>query len=308
MKYICKTLDFKIEEPTVISFGKFDGLHRGHELLVQWMKQLKKEKDLKSVAFTFDIPPKTHLLSLEQKSLTTKKEKLYIFAQSGVDYLVECPFVDAVRQMQAEEFIAWIVKSLHVKQIVVGTDFRYGYQRKGDYLLLQRLEKKYGYQTVVVDKLKEDGKDVSSTYIRNLLCEGNLQKANRLLGYPFFMRGEVVHGQALGRTIGIPTLNMIPSEDKMLPPKGVYITRVKMDEKNYCGVTNIGCRPTVSDTKQISVETYVIDFSEQIYGKTVSVEFLSFLREERKFEHLSELKSQMEKDIDAAKMYFQKNI
>ena len=308
MKYICKTLDFKIEEPTVISFGKFDGLHRGHELLVQWMKQLKKEKDLKSVAFTFDIPPKTHLLSLEQKSLTTKKEKLYIFAQSGVDYLVECPFVDEVRQMQAEEFIAWIVKSLHVKQIVVGTDFRYGYQRKGDYLLLQRLEKKYGYQTVVVDKLKEDGKDVSSTYIRNLLCEGNLQKANRLLGYPFFMRGEVVHGQALGRTIGIPTLNMIPSEDKMLPPNGVYITRVKMDEKNYCGVTNIGCRPTVSDTKQISVETYVIDFSEQIYGKTVSVEFLSFLREERKFEHLSELKSQMEKDIDAAKMYFQKNI
>lgn len=308
MKYICKTLDFKIKEPTVISFGKFDGLHRGHELLVQWMKQLKKEKDLKSVAFTFDIPPKTHLLSLEQKSLTTKKEKLYIFAQSGVDYLVECPFVDEVRQMQAEEFIAWIVKSLHVKQIVVGTDFRYGYQRKGDYLLLQRLEKKYGYQTVVVDKLKEDGKDVSSTYIRNLLCEGNLQKANRLLGYPFFMRGEVVHGQALGRTIGIPTLNMIPSEDKMLPPNGVYITRVKMDEKNYCGVTNIGCRPTVSDTKQISVETYVIDFSEQIYGKTVSVEFLSFLREERKFEHLSELKSQMEKDIDAAKMYFQKNI
>ena len=94
----------------------------------------------------------------------------------------------------------------------------------------------------------------------------------------------------------------------MLPPNGVYITRVKMDEKNYCGVTNIGCRPTVSDTKQISVETYVIDFSEQIYGKTVSVEFLSFLREERKFEHLSELKSQMEKDIDAAKMYFQKNI
>ena len=240
MIYFRETLDFKIEEPTVITFGKFDGLHRGHELLMETVLQTAKEQSCAPVVFTFDIPPKSMIAGQENKVLTTNEEKHFIFEQTGISYLIECPFTAQVRNMSPKDFIAWIVNSLSVTCIITGTDFRFGKDRMGDYHTLQQYEKEFGYKTIILDKIQEDGRDISSTFVREEIYKGNIEKANHLLGYDFFIKSTVVHGKALGRTIGIPTINMVVPKEKLLPPNGVYVTRVHIQDKCFPGVTNIG--------------------------------------------------------------------
>ena len=156
MKYISNTLEFKIEENTVITLGKFDGLHRGHELLVETLQEVKCEHGYQTVIFTFDIPPKPNMDPKDAKVITTNEEKRIIFEEAHIDYLVECPFTKEVMSMEPAEFVRWIVKSLSVKCIVVGKDFHFGYQRRGDYHLLQSLEDELGYKTNVHEKIQED--------------------------------------------------------------------------------------------------------------------------------------------------------
>lgn len=304
MKYINNTLDFKIEEDTVITLGKFDGLHRGHELLMENLLDLQERKGLRSVVFTFDIPPKAKVCKEMAKQLTTNAEKLHIFEKTGVDYLIECPFTDEVRAMDPETFIRWIVESLHVRYIVVGKDFRFGYQRAGDYQILKQNEQTYGYQTIVLEKIQEDGRDISSTYIREELAAGNLEKANHLLGYDFFIRNPVIHGKQIGRTIGIPTINMRVAPEKIIPPHGVYVTRVVIGENWYMGVTNVGCKPTIEGDNPVGVETYIMDFCQNLYDREVQIDFLSYIRPEKKFSSLDELKAQMRKDIRMSRNYY----
>lgn len=306
MKYIKHTLDFQLNEQTAVTLGKFDGLHRGHELLIQTVLKCRKQYGFASVVFTFDIPPKNKVEDVAGKVLTTNEEKEYIFEQQGIDYLIECPFTTEVMSMEAEDFIAWISQSLHMKYIVVGDDFRFGHNRVGDYHLLQRYESEYGYQTIVIDKLKDKNRDISSTYIREKVAEGDMQKANFLLGYPYFIKSEIVHGKKLGKKLGIPTINMILPKSKLLPPNGVYITEVLLHGKTYLGVTNIGCKPTVSKENIIGVETYIDKFEKNIYGEIPIVSFLGFLRPEQKFNSIEELKQQMEKDIAKARNLYQK--
>ena len=166
MQYITNTLEFKIEESTVISLGKFDGLHRGHELLMKNLMQKKQEHGYQAVVFTFDIPPRAEVADVEAHLLTTNEEKRWIFEHTGIDYLIECPFTQEIMHMPPEEFVRWIVEALHVKCFVVGKDFHFGYQRKGDYQVLQQHAKTYGYEVVVLDKMQEYGRDISSTFIR----------------------------------------------------------------------------------------------------------------------------------------------
>lgn len=304
MKYINNTLDFKIEEDTVITLGKFDGLHRGHELLMENLLDLQERKGLRSVVFTFDIPPKAKVYNEIAKQLTTNAEKLHIFEETGVDYLIECPFTDEVRAMHPETFIRWIVESLHVRYIVVGKDFRFGYQRAGDYQILKQNEQTYGYQTIVLEKMQEDGRDISSTYIREELAAGNLEKANHLLGYDFFIRNPVIHGKQIGRTIGIPTINMRVTPEKIIPPHGVYVTRVVIGENWYMGVTNVGCKPTIEGDNPVGVETYIMDFCQNLYDREVQIDFLSYIRPEKKFSSLDELNAQMREDIRMSRNYY----
>lgn len=307
MKYITKTLDFKIEEPTAVTLGKFDGLHRGHELLMQTVLDCSQKHQVASVAFTFDMPPRNRVEEIIANVLTTNDEKQYIFEKQGIDYLIECPFTQAVMSMEPQAFIEWIAKSLNMKYVVVGDDFRFGHKRAGDYHTLQAYEKVYGYKTIVLDKLKDSNRDISSTYVREKISDGNIRKANELLGYNYFIKSEILHGKKLGRRIGMPTINMILPENKLLPPNGVYVTEVLVDGKKYMGVTNVGCKPTVSDERIVGVETYIDNFSQDLYGEKIVVSFLEFIRAEMKFDSIEDLKAQMESDIQVARKYY-KNV
>jgi len=307
MKFIRKTLDFHVEEPTAITLGKFDGLHRGHELLMNTVLEYSKKYQVASVAFTFDMPPRNRVEEIIANVLTTNDEKQYIFEKQGIDYLIECPFTSEVMSMEPKAFIEWIAKSIHMKFVVVGDDFRFGYKRAGDYHTLQEYEEEYGYKTIVLDKLKDSNRDISSTYVREKIADGNIRKANELLGYNYFIKSEILHGKKLGRRIGMPTINMILPENKLLPPNGVYVTEVLVDGKNYMGVTNVGFKPTVSNERIVGVETYIDDFNQDLYGQKIVVSFLEFIRPEMKFNSIEELKAQMESDIQVARKYY-KNI
>lgn len=303
MIYSKNTTNFEIKENTVLSLGKFDGIHRGHELLMETLFE-KKREGLKTVIFTFDVPPRKNIQHAETKVLTTNEEKMHHLEKMGIEYLIECPFTKEIMCMEAEEFIQWIVEKLHVKCFVVGDDFRFGHQRRGNYQMLQSLAEKFNYEVIVHKKIQEDGRDISSTFVREEIEKGNIEKANHLLGYSYFIEGEVLHGRQIGRTIGIPTINLIPPEEKLLPEFGVYISLVTVGDKTYHGVTNVGCKPTISGTNPIGVETHMLDFSEDIYKKNVKVEFLKHLRKEQKFSSVEELKHQMSEDIALARYYF----
>ena len=303
MIYLRGTTDFNIEESTVITFGKFDGIHRGHRLLLDTVLE-KKADDLKAVVFTFDIPPRKKVEDDRGDVLTTNEEKMHIFENIGIDYVVECPFTEEIRNMDAVDFIRMMVEKLHVKYMVVGTDFHFGHNRMGDYQLLLEYADKFGYKVQVIEKIQSDGRDISSTYIREYIKEGNIEKANELLGYSFFVQGIVEHGNEIGRTIGFPTVNLVPEADKLLPPFGVYITRILIGGEEYCGITNVGCKPTIEGDNPIGVETHVLDFSDDVYDMAVEVEFLHRIRAEVKFASIDELKAQLQQDIKIARIYF----
>lgn len=307
MKYIRNTTNFYIEENTVLSLGKFDGIHRGHELLLEHLAA-KKEDGLSGVIFTFDIPPRRNVEHAEAKVLTTNEEKLHIFEQLGIDYVVECPFTKEIMCMEAEDFIEKIVRQLHVKCVVVGEDFHFGHNRRGDHKMLSEYATQYGYEVIVVKKMQEDARDISSTFVREEITKGNIEKANHLLGYRYFVTSVVEHGNQIGRTIGIPTINQLPPEEKLLPPNGVYITEVYIEEQRYRGITNVGCKPTIEGENPIGVETHLLDFRGDVYDKLVTVEFISKVREERRFESIEALKQQMQNDIAFGRVYFSKNM
>ena len=270
MKYFKNTTEFQVTEPTVISLGKFDGIHRGHELLMEQLAKKKKD-GLKTAIFTFDIPPKKNVEHVEAKVLTTNEEKMHIFEELGIDYLVECPFTKEIMCMEPEDFIRMLVEKLSVKCIVAGEDFHFGHNRRGDYEMLRKYAGEYGYEAIILKKMKEDARDISSTFVREEIAAGNIEKANHLLGYHYFVKGVVKHGNRIGRTIGIPTVNLLPPEEKLLPPFGVYVTEVLIDGKRYRGVTNVGCKPTIEGKNPVGVETHLLEFREDVYDQVVTV-------------------------------------
>jgi len=303
MKYIKNTTEFFIEEPTVISLGKFDGIHRGHELLLEHLIK-KKREGYATVIFTFDIPPKKVLDAEDVKVLTTNEEKMHIFDSFGVDYLIECPFTPKMMSMEAETFIEMLVKHLSVKCIVAGEDFCFGHNRRGNYQMLQEYAEKLSYEAIILPKMKEDERDISSTFVREEISAGRIEMANKLLGYPYFVSGQVRHGNQIGRTIGFPTINLIPPENKLLPAFGVYITQVTIDGIVYHGITNVGCKPTIEGENPIGIETHILDFKQDVYDKIVIVTFIKKIREERKFPNLESLLEQIRLDINEARYYF----
>ena len=303
MQYIHNTFDFKIEEDTVITLGKFDGLHRGHELLMENLLNWREKYHYKAVVFTFDIPPRQQVNGVGTRVLTTNEEKRALFERSGVDYLIECPFTPEVMCMEPKAFIAWMVNALHARCFVIGNVFRFGHNRAGDYEVLRQYAAEFGYEVVVLDKIQEDGRDISSTYIREEIGQGHIEKANNLLGYEFFAKSMIIHGKQLGRKIGIPTINMEFPPEKLLPPNGVYVTRVLMDGVWHKGVTNVGCKPTVSDSHLIGVETHILDFSGNVYGKEAEVCFLHYIRPEQKFASIEDLQAQMERDVMTSRQF-----
>ena len=246
--------------------GKFDGLHRGHQKLIERIKE-KRGKNCKAVVFTFDVSPKSYILHTPPKYLLTYEERRELAENLGVDILAECPFTEELMHMEPEAFVKeYLVDRLHGEYLAVGPDFRFGYQRKGTPQLLKELGEKYGFVQKSWKKEKYKDKDISSTYIREELDQGHIEEVNQLLGYPYFTKGEIVHGRQLGRTIGIPTANLIPPSEKKLPPNGVYITESMIQGKTYQGITNVGYKPTVKENF-LGVETYLFSCNADLYGR-----------------------------------------
>lgn len=286
-----------------VTLGKFDGLHRGHQKLINLIRREQGEKN-RSVIFTFDVSPRSYILHSPPKYLLTYEERRELAENLGVDILAECPFTEALMHMEPEDFVKeYLAERLHARYLAVGPDFRFGYQRRGTPELLKELGRTYGFRTEIVEKEKYKGRDISSTFVREELEKGHIEEVNQLLGYTYFTKGEIVHGRQLGRTIGIPTANLIPPVIKKLPPNGVYITESLIQGKTYQGITNIGYKPTVKENF-LGVETYLFSCNADLYGQEAEVRFYRYLRPEIKFSSLEELKCQMLKDIEEGKSYF----
>lgn len=290
--------DIKINRDTVVALGKFDGLHRGHRALIGMLAKAKKSDNMQAVAFAFTRSPKETLENESRKYILTSTEKRLFMEKSGIDILVECPVEEEILSMEPEDFIRDVlIEKLSVKKIFCGDDFRFGHKRRGDVSMLKELEKSYGYETTVIRKLQYGNREISSTYIREEIAAGNISLANELLGYPYTVLGVVTDGRKLGRTLGFPTANIIPEKDKLLPPNGVYCTDVIADDRRYRAVTNIGTKPTVNGDKNITIETNLLDEEIDLYGKTLELQFFEFVRPEKKFGSIEELKAAVNKDI-----------
>ena len=290
-------------EDTAIAIGKFDGVHRGHRRIIEELFR-KTADDMRTCIFTFDPSPETFLGIGDGRELTTAEEKRRIFQEIGIDLLVEFPFTEETASMPAETFVTEIlVKKLHAQFICAGHDLSFGRDGKGNFALLQSLGKHYGFESKLIHKLQYEGQDISSTLIRSFITDGRMEEAAACLGEPYSIRDWVVHGKRLGSAIGVPTINQLPPEDKILPPYGVYFSQVLIDGKIYKAITNIGVKPTVQADGQPSVETFLYDFKGSLYGKHVEVSLLSYRRPERKMADLAELQKTIREDIDAGKAY-----
>lgn len=304
MQYIRGMESYHDPAYTAITLGKFDGLHRGHLKLVERV-QSYAGTEVKSVVFSFDMLPFFKEKGLKKKNLMTSEEKT-LFLEDKVDYLVECPFVEEVYMMEAEDFIRDIlIGKFHAKYVVVGTDFRFGHNKRGDIHMLKEYEAVCGYRLDVIPKEMYGDREISSTFIKEEMAKGNIELVETLLGRPYFIAGSVKHGKALGRKLGFPTMNILPSEEKMLPPNGVYICNVFLEGNVYAGIGNVGCRPTVSDDNITTIETFLLDYEEQAYGQQIEVRLRKFVREEQKFSSVEELQQRVNQDIEMGKQYFE---
>lgn len=309
---IIKRLDNIYTGPSAVTIGKFDGIHKGHRKLISHASDYKKD-GLRTVVFTFDISSSKNRGEAEKKSssdnrkegekkyIYTAAEKRLILAGCGTDVLIECPFDKKLSHMSAEEYFRDILAGrLGAKAIVVGEDFRFGYMRKGDTGLLKRLCRDYGIKLEIIRKELYDGEEIGSTRIRSEILRGNMEDANNMLGGAYALYGTVIYGKQLGRTLDMPTVNIAVDTCKLIPPMGVYASVVKYDGRIYKGVTNIGIKPTVEGRHDIGAETYIFDFDKNIYGEDIAVGLLGFIRAERKFDGICELKKQMHRDREEA--------
>ncbi len=286
---------------SVVTIGNFDGVHRGHQAVIRQLHELGRKHDAPTTVFTFDPLPSEYFMGDKAPArLTTLREKFIQFDRLGVDQMLSVAFNARFAAITARQFIDDIlVRGLEAKAVVVGDDFRFGKGREGDFAMLREAGEHHGFEVIDTATVMDDGQRISSTRIREALAVGDLELAARLLGRPYGMSGRVVHGEKLGRTIGFPTAN-IRIHRAVSPLKGVFAVEV---ECIGYGVTNVGTRPTV-DGKGFLVETHLLDFDGDLYGRHINIRWLKKLRSEQKFDSLDALKAQIGRDIDAARAFF----
>lgn len=302
MQIIEQTTTFRMAERSAVAIGKFDGVHLGHQLLIHKITEQKK-KGLLATVFTFDTSASA-FFGGEAKELTTRAEKRHIFQRMGVDVLIEFPLNPVTAATEPEEFVhRFLAEQMQAAYICAGSDLSFGKNGAGDYELLARFACEHDYQVELIDKVMADREEISSSRVREAVRRGQMEQAARMLGAPYSVTGYVEHGRKLGRTIGMPTANLAPEHDKLLPPNGVYYSRAVIDDRSYKGISNVGCKPTVSAERVMGVETYLYDFTGDIYGRDISVQLLAFRRPEMKFDGVESLRAQMMKDIAAGKAY-----
>lgn len=284
-------------EKLVAALGFFDGVHIAHGALLEKTAAAAKKMGAVPAAVIFDRSPvKTNIELLN----TVEDRKFLIKSIYGIDRTIELKFTDDMMRTPWDKFARELVKEHNVCGFVAGYDFTFGYKGEGNSEKLKEISRQMGVFCEIVDKIELDGIAVSSTYVRSLLKDGDVKTANKFLGHRHILTAEIVTGKQLGRTIGVPTANMLIPEGVITPKNGVYAALFYMpDGRHYRAVTNIGVRPTVSGVG-VTVESFVLDFSGDLYGKTCRVELLDFIRPEQKFSGLDELKAQISRDAESA--------
>lgn len=297
MRIIENTTEFHLENKSAVALGKFDGIHLGHRRLLERVLEQKKH-NLQTVVFTFDTSAAS-FFGGETKELSTKEEKRTVFSRMGIDVLIEFPLNRETAATEPADFVTrCLAGQMQMVYLCAGPDLSFGKGGAGDYALLAEYAGTCGYQVELIDKVRVEGEEISSTRVRQAVRAGEMESVTAMLGSPYCVGGRVVHGRQLGRRLGIPTANLLPDERKLLPPNGVYYSRAGLGGKTYRGISNVGSRPTVSDERIVGVETFLYDFEGEVYDMDMTVELLSFCRPERIFESVEALQSQLKKDVE----------
>ena len=290
---------------SAVTIGNFDGVHRGHQLVINQLKRVAAEASLPTIVIIFEPQPIEYFApGRAPKRLSRFREKIAYLKAQEIDYLLCLHFDQRLAEQSAEDFVQLIlIGSLNTRHLVVGDDFHFGRNRQGNFEFLRQNSARFGFTVDETETLMVDGERVSSTRIRRCIEQGDFEKAAELLGRPYSLSGRVAHGQKLGRQLGYPTIN-IKMGDKTLIVKGIFAVRVKgIDNQALEGVASIGTRPTVAGVDTI-LEVYILDFDRDVYGYSVEVEFLHKIRDEMKFESLEELTENIARDTETAIAYF----
>jgi riboflavin kinase/FMN adenylyltransferase len=289
---------------TFLTIGSFDGVHLGHQQLIRELNAHAHEAGAKSVVLTFHPHPSVILRGRTGAFyLTTPSEKAELLDELATDIVVTHPFTHEISQSTAREYISYLMDHLGFRQLWVGYDFALGKGREGNVSYLKQLGEEYEYKVHVIEPVTPDGKTISSSQIRNLLTGGNIVEANNLLGRPYRIVGEVVHGDGRGKGIGIPTANLETSDEKLIPGAGVYASRVQILDEYWPAAVNIGTRPTFESSDQRShVEAHILDYSGDLYSQKIAVEFIARLRGEQRFQNIEDLINQIHADINQTRV------
>ncbi|HEY9286366.1 MAG TPA: bifunctional riboflavin kinase/FAD synthetase [Pyrinomonadaceae bacterium] len=307
MRLFHGTDNAEIARPTVLTLGVFDGLHLGHQLIVRTVVERARAARAVPTVVTFDPHPRAVLHPESAPPLLqTFDQKIEALGVLGIEQAIVVRFTEEFARVRAEEFLRDVVgERLQAREVYLGRGFAFGYKREGDIALLRRVSERLGFHADEVPEVCLRGRRISSSRIRELLARGQVNLARRMLGRPYGVEGRVVRGAERGRTLGFPTANLHP-QNRVIPRGGVYVTATLIEGRWRRSVTNVGTRPTFERDAEASVETYVMDWSGDLYGDVVRVRFLHRLRDERKFSSLDELKTQIGRDARRAARYFER--
>jgi riboflavin kinase/FMN adenylyltransferase len=287
-------------EPSCLTIGFFDGVHRGHRYLISQATKTARQQGLRAVLLTFYPHPNVVLRGAEPFYLSTREEKLALLSELDLDLIVIQPFTPGLTQTRARQFIDWLIKGVGLVNLWVGPDFTMGYRREGNIPFLQRAGNERSFKVNIVEQLRLDGKPISSSRIRRALQEGDVTLAARCLGRPYCLQGPVVIGAQRGRTIGIPTANVEVPAERAVPAHGVYAAWARLCNERHRAVVNIGTRPTF-DGGLCTIEAHLLDFNRDIYGQQLKIDFIARLRTEQPFKNAKALVKQINRDIEQAR-------
>jgi len=292
---------------TVIALGFFDGVHRGHGALLSKTVERARELGVTPAVFTFDRPPKEVVTGKPVYLINSPEDRRGLIERIyGIRDVILAPFDQAMMTMRWEDYIRMLIRDYGAVHFVAGHDHHFGHKNEGNPELLQAKCRELGLGCDIIPKVEIEGITVSSTYIRSLVQAGDMERAADFLGHRHCLSQTVQHGQRIGRTIGIPTVNLAVPEHVLAPAHGVYVTEVFLPDGRRCaGVTNVGTRPTVSDSDRVSVETYLLGFDGDLYGQELRVEFCRRLRGEQRFDTLEALRQEIQRNIQQAEAYFE---
>jgi riboflavin kinase / FMN adenylyltransferase len=290
---------------SVATLGMFDGVHRGHQAVIDCALSRARTAGLTTVAVTFASHPDAELTGSVTPMLTSLRYRLVLLERQGVDFCLVLDFTRELAAMTAGEFVAKVfVEGLRAKAVVVGFDCRFGHNREGDAGFLASQGKARGFEVESVGSVEAAGERISSTAIRRLVAKGDFEAVREMLGRPYSIMGPVVSGAHRGSGLGFPTANMGGLEGVVLPPEGVYVADAILGAKEYQALVSVGNRPTFDDKTGVVVEAYLLDCEGELYGQELELEFLRLVRPQRRYGSGAELKTQMEKDLEYAKRYF----